>query len=59
MSEIIISQKTHLELQNYLTAEHVILTAKEYKKSFEYIEELINRNVRIHLEATLNVFKIV
>lgn len=44
MSEIILSQKTHLELQNYLTAEHVILTAKEYKKSFEYIEELINRN---------------
>jgi hypothetical protein len=47
MSETIINEKAHLELQNYLTAEHVILTSKEYRKSFDYIEELINRSVYI------------
>lgn len=48
MSETIISQKTHAELQTYLTAEHRILTSTDYRKSFEYIEELINRNYDIN-----------
>ena len=45
MSEIIINEKTHLELPIYLSIEHNILRNKEYKRCFEYIEELINRNV--------------
>ena len=45
VSEIIISQKTHIELPNYLGVEHNILRRKEYRRSFEYIEELINRKV--------------
>lgn len=45
MGETITTQKTHAELQTYLTVEHTILTASQFKKSFDYIEELINRNV--------------
>ena len=57
MSETIINQKTHAELQAYLTAEHGILTASQYRKSFEYIEELINRNV-MHFNLFLIIFKL-
>ena len=49
MSETIINQKTHAELQTCLTAEHAILTASHYRKSLDYIEELINRNVNANL----------
>lgn len=45
LSDIIINQKTHLEFQVYLSVEHNILINQEYRKSFEYIEELISRNV--------------
>ncbi len=46
MSEIIINEKTHIELPVYLSIEHNILRNREYKRCFEYIEELINRNVK-------------
>jgi hypothetical protein len=48
MSEIIINSKTHIELPVYLTTEHNILRGKDYRKSFEYIEELINRNYNMY-----------
>ncbi len=34
-----------MDIATYLGIEHSILIGKEYKKSFEYIEELINRKV--------------
>lgn len=37
------TQKTHAELQTYLTAELGMLTANQYRRSYDYIEELINR----------------
>ena len=48
MSEIIINSKTHIELPVYLTTEHNILRGKDYRKSYEYIEELINRNYNMY-----------
>jgi hypothetical protein len=57
MSEIIINEKTHLELPIYLSIEHNILRNKEYKRCFEYIEELINRNVILYfLYAHVTMF---
>ncbi|CAF0708878.1 unnamed protein product [Brachionus calyciflorus] len=43
LCDVIINQKTHLEVSLYLSVEHNILTNREYRKSYEYIEELINR----------------
>lgn len=43
ISETIMTQKTHAELQTYLTAELGMLTANQYRRSYDYIEELINR----------------
>ncbi|RNA37684.1 vacuolar sorting-associated 33B [Brachionus plicatilis] len=46
--EVIINQKTHLELSIYLNVEHNILSNRDYNKSLEYIEELINRQFDLH-----------
>jgi len=58
VSEIIVNEKTHIELTTYLSIEHNILRNKEYKRCFEYIEELINRNViffdKLFTATTLN-----
>jgi hypothetical protein len=44
-SEVLLNQKSQMDIATYLGIEHSILIGKEYKKSFEYIEELINRKV--------------
>lgn len=48
LSKLMIDQKLHPEIQAYLEVEHTILRGKEYQKSFEYIEELINRKFKMN-----------
>ena len=55
MSEIIINEKTHIELPVYLSIEHNILRNREYRRCFEYIEELINRNVNFIFNLSVRV----
>ena len=40
-----IDQKSHAEIQTYLEIESTIISGKEYRKTVDYIEELINRKV--------------
>jgi hypothetical protein len=45
ISDVIINQNTFFEFNTYLITEHSILRNMDYRKTFDYIEELINRNV--------------
>ena len=46
MCELLIDRKNQTDINQYLSVEHNILLAREYRKSFDYIEELINRKVK-------------
>jgi hypothetical protein len=44
-SDVLLNQKSQIDISTYLGIEHSILIGRDYKKSYDYIEELINRKV--------------